>query len=72
MTNRLLGGNSNWSYDPIKSDQFKQNQAMKTPRNKDSATRSIYYKRDEIINYCRQNYIRDKVNFDNVFKTDFY
>ena len=71
MTNRLLGGNSNWSYDPIKSDQFKQNQAMKTPRNKDSATRSIYYKRDEIINYCRQNYIRHKVNFENVFKTDF-
>ena len=71
MTNSLNGWYNNWSYDPIKLDQFKQSQALKTPRNKDSATRAIYNVRNKIIDYFRNNCIRENINFDGV-ESKFY
>ena len=70
MTNFLLGWNS-WGYDPITSDQFKQNQKNKIPNNKDIATSRIYDCRDEIIYYTRRNYMSESLNFNKAYRYDF-
>ena len=59
---------NNWSWDPISSHQAKQNQSLKTPKDKAAATKAAYAVRDKIFSNCRANKFADSVNFDNVIK----
>jgi len=59
---------NNWSWDPIKADQFKQNEGLQVPKNKRIATRQFYAIRDRIIDNCNANTFNDNVNFDSVIK----
>jgi len=59
---------NNWSWNPIKSDQSKQSQTLKTPKDKNAATKAAYAVRDKIFANCRANKFADSVNFDSVIK----
>ena len=59
---------NNWSWNPIKTDQSRQNQPLKTPRDKNAATKAVYAVRDKIFSNCRANKFADSVNFDSVIK----
>ena len=59
---------NNWSWDPISSHQAKQSQTLKTPKDKNAATKAAYAVRDKIFSNCRANKFADAVNFDSVIK----
>mgnify|MGYP006873024035 FL=1 len=59
---------NNWSWNPIKADQSKQSQTLKTPKDKNAATKAVYAIRDKIFSNCRANKFDDSVNFDSVIK----
>ena len=63
--------NNNWSWDPTKSHQEKQNQTLKTPKDKSGATKNFYSIRDKIISNCQGNKFSDSTNFDSVIKALF-
>ena len=59
---------SNWSWNPLKADQSKQNQGLHVPKDKKSATNSFYSIRNKIITNCAGSKFDDSVNFDNAIK----
>lgn len=59
---------SNWSWNPKKADQSKQNQGLHVPKDKSAATKQAYAIRDQIIKNCAANKFDDSVNFDNYIK----
>ena len=69
ITNDVISWNNNYSYDPIKSDQFKPrlSQKIKTPKDKASATSYVHGIRDKIISNCRYIVISDMDHFDIVY-----
>ena len=58
----------NWSLNTISSDQDKLSVTIKTPKDKNAATKVAYAIRDKILNNCRANKFADSVNFDSVIK----
>ena len=59
---------SNWSWNPLKADQSKQNEGLHVPKDKTSATNSFYSIRNKIITNCAGSKFDDSVNFDNAIK----
>ena len=59
---------SNWSWNPIKADQSKQDQGLHVPKDKSAATSQFYAIRNKIITNCAGSKFDDSVNFDNVIK----
>ena len=59
---------NNWSWNPIKADQFRQNEGLQVPKNKDVATSQFYAIRNKIMNNCDANKFDDSVNFDSLIK----
>ena len=59
---------NNWSWNPKKVDQNNQKQSLKTPRDKNNATKQVYAVRDKIVANCKANKFSDSVNFDSVIK----
>ena len=59
---------NNWSWNPIKADQFRQNEGLKVPNNKDDATEQFYAIRNKIMDNCAHNTFDDSVNFDSVIR----
>ena len=59
---------SNWSWNPIKADQAKQNQGLHVPKDKSAATNQFYAIKNKIITNCASSKFDDSVNFDNVIK----
>jgi hypothetical protein len=59
---------NNWSWLPSSSDQFKQDQTLKTPIDKEESTNATYAIRDKIVFNCRANKFDDSANFDEIIK----
>jgi len=60
---------NNWSWNAKNTDQYLQNQTLKTPKDKNNAIKQVYLIRDAIIKNCAHNTFNDKINFDNVIKS---
>ena len=60
---------SNWSWNPKSSHQSKQSQGLHYPSDANSATKTFYAVRDQIIKNCAANKFDDSVNFDNAIKS---
>ena len=60
---------NNWSWNAKNTDQYLQNQTLKTPKDKNNAIKQVYSVRDAIIKNCAANTFDDNINFDNVIKS---
>ena len=60
---------SNWSWNPTKAHQSKQDQGLHYPSSESTATKTFYAIRDKIISNCAANKFSDSVNFDSAIKS---
>ena len=59
---------NNWSWGAKSKEQNSMNQTIKTPSNINSATKTFYSVRDQIIKAVYENTFPDSINFDNAIK----
>ena len=59
---------NNWSWLPSSSHQFKQDQTLKTPIDKEESTNAAYAIRNTIFLNCNATKFDDYANFDDVIK----